>query len=49
MSFFMSLSIGSTSLGAPCSMDDATFACPMSLGGRFPSYAMMQFYMALPS
>ena len=41
MSFSPPLSIGSTSLGALCSMGDATFAHLVSPGGRFPSYATM--------
>ena len=46
---FMLLPIGSTSSGALYSMGDATFARPMSPSGVFPSYATMQFCMALPS
>ena len=40
---------GSISLGAPCFMGDETFARPISLGGRFPSYAMMRLRMVLPN
>ena len=45
----MLLSTGNTFSGAPCSMSDATIARPMSQGGIFPFYAMMQFCMAIPS
>ena len=38
-----------TSLGAPYSMGDVTFARLVSLGSRSPSCAMMQFCMVLPS
>ena len=37
----MLLSTGGTSLGALCSRGGATFACLVSLDGKFPSYAMM--------
>ena len=46
---FMLSPTGSTSSGTLCAMSDATFSRPMSPSGMFPSYAMMQFYMALPS
>ena len=45
----MLLPTGSTSLGALCSMGDVTFARLVSPGGRFPSYAMIQLCMVLPS
>ena len=43
------LSTGSTSLGALCSMGDATFSRPVSPNDRFPSFAMIQLIMVLPS
>ena len=43
------LSTGSTSLGALCSMADATFSRLVSPNDRFPSFAMIQLIMVLPS
>ena len=46
---FMLSPTSSTSSGALCSMGDVTFAHLMFSSGMFPSYATMQFCIALPS
>ena len=41
VAFHVVISIGSTFVGAQCSMDDATFNHLASQGGRCLSFAMM--------